>query len=162
MDLLLTRIDDRLIHGQVSVGWVGRLFPDCVIVLDDEVAADAWENQLVCSTCPDSVDVEVHAIEEGAAQLKAGLHAGQRVILLVRSARSAVRMVEAGLAPREINVGGIHHHPGSRSYLPYVYLDDDEVECLRSLVRRGIKVTAQDLPGNRAVDMGELLGRGDA
>lgn len=162
MDLLLTRIDDRLIHGQVSVGWVGRLSPDRVIVLDDEVAGDSWESELVCSACPESVGVEVHPVEDGARRLQAGLHDGQRVILLLRSARSAWRLVEAGLPVREINVGGIHHHPGSRSYLPYVYLDADDVACLRALLRRGIRVFAQDLPGNRAVELEELLGREDA
>lgn len=162
MDLLLTRIDDRLIHGQVSVGWAGRLNPDCILVLDDEAAADAWENRLVCSACPESVTAEVFAVEDGAARLKAGHHAGDRVILLLRSARDALRLVEAGFAVREINVGGIHHHPGSREYLPYVYLDDREVECLQTLARRGIRVTAQDLPGNRVYGLDELLSRGSA
>jgi mannose/fructose/N-acetylgalactosamine-specific phosphotransferase system component IIB len=161
-DLLLTRIDDRLIHGQVSVGWLARLAPDLVLVLDDEVAADPWERDLVCSSCPDTVGVEIHPVEAGGRKLAAGGYDGRKVILLLRSAQSAVRLVDAGCPLREINVGGIHHQPGRRSYLPYVYLDDGDAECLRSLIRRGIRVVAQDLPGNRAVDVGELLERGDA
>ncbi|TPW05718.1 MAG: PTS system, mannose-specific IIB component, partial [bacterium] len=66
MTVVLVRIDDRLIHGQVSVGWAGHLKPDLILVLDDDIAADSWENDLVCAACPDSVRARVMRIAEGA------------------------------------------------------------------------------------------------
>jgi mannose/fructose/N-acetylgalactosamine-specific phosphotransferase system component IIB len=155
---LLVRIDDRLIHGQVSVGWAGRLRPDLIVVLDDEAARDRWENDLVCSACPDSVTAEVHGVEEGARLLLEGRHAGRRILILLRSVRSAVRLVDAGYPVPELNVGGLHHHAGSRPVLPYVYVDADEIGALRGLAARGVRLVAQDLPANRAVDLVPLLG----
>jgi mannose/fructose/N-acetylgalactosamine-specific phosphotransferase system component IIB len=156
---LLVRIDDRLIHGQVSVGWAGRLKPETIVVLDDEAAGDSWENDLVCSACPDRVRAKVYSVEEGARLLASGGHAGERIIILLRSVGSARRLVEAGFPVPELNIGGLHHHAGSRAYLPYVYLDPSEVEGLKALSASGVRLTAQDLPGNKSFDLSSLLDR---
>ncbi len=161
MPVLLVRIDDRLIHGQVSIGWAGRLKPDLILVLDDEAAADSWEGDLVCSACPESVTARVFGIEEGAARLASGAFGDKKLLILLRSARSAVRLVESGCPVREINLGGLHHHAGTRSYLPYVYLDESEVRDLVTLMNRGVRVTAQDIPGNKAHDMADILPGGE-
>jgi len=155
---LLVRIDDRLIHGQVSIGWAGRLNPDFIVVLDDEAARDAWENELVCSACPEKVKAEVHPVEEGTRMLLSGGHAGHRIILLLRSVASARRLLDLGFPLSELNIGGLHHHAGSRAFLPYVYLDPAEVEDFRSLATRGVRLVAQDVPGNRSFDLAPLLG----
>lgn len=157
MTVLLVRIDDRLIHGQVSVGWAGRLKPDLILVIDDEAAADAWEGDLVCSACPDAVTARVTGVAEGAELLKSGALGDARVLILLRSAASARRLVESGFHLEEINLGGLHHHEGSRSYLPYVYLDENEVKDLVRLMDLGVRVTAQDVPGNRTHDMARIL-----
>lgn len=91
----------------------------------------------------------------------AGPFARRRVFLLVRSTRTARRLVQAGVPVPVINIGGLHHHPGSRSILPFVFLDDSEVADLKWLAERGTRLSAQDLPGNKAFDLTPLLDRGD-
>lgn len=162
MELVLFRIDDRLIHGQVSIGWAGPLKPDVLLVVDDEAAGDAFEGDLICSACPDSTHAEVLRVADAPAALAGGRFADQRVFLLVRSTATARRLVEGGLPAPVINVGGLHHHPGSRGYLPYVFLDDAEVGDLKWLAAHGSRLSAQDLPGNKAIDLTPLLDRGDA
>lgn len=161
MSVVLVRIDDRLIHGQVVVGWAAHLNPALLLVLDDEVAAETWENELVCSACPDSMRAEVTTVEDGARRLAeeaAAGSAGPRTIVLLRGTREARRLVEYGYLPAELNIGGLHHHAGSRSILPYVYVDAREEADLRALAARGVRLSAQDLPGNRARDLLPLLG----
>lgn len=157
---LLVRIDDRLIHGQVSIGWAGKLKPDTIVVLDDELAKDPWENDLVCSACPDAVKAKVYGVVPGALALQSGAHAGEKILILLRSVDSAARLVDAGFPVPEVNVGGLHHHAGSRELLPYVYLDDREIATFRSLAARGVKLVAQDLPGNKCFDLVQVLDRG--
>jgi len=157
MSVLLVRIDDRLIHGQVSVGWAAHLKPDLILVLDDDVAADNWENDLVCSACPDSVRAQVMNIAEGSRFLNRPEAAAERIIVLLRGTREARRMLEAGFRPPVINIGGLHHHEGSRSLLPFVFLDSSEAADLRHLAGQGIHLNAQDLPGNRSIDLAPLL-----
>ncbi|HEX7880841.1 MAG TPA: PTS sugar transporter subunit IIB [Candidatus Eisenbacteria bacterium] len=157
MSLLLVRIDDRLIHGQVSVGWAGQLKPDLILVLDDEVAADDWENDLVCSACPDSVTARVMPVEAGVAWLAGEEARSKKIVVLVRGTKQARALVEAGLPLATVNVGGLHSHAGSRSFLPYVYLDDAEIADLRWLAGRGVMLNAQDLPGNKGIDLAPLI-----
>jgi mannose/fructose/N-acetylgalactosamine-specific phosphotransferase system component IIB len=157
VSLLLVRIDDRLIHGQVSVGWAGQLKPDLILVLDDEVAGDDWENDLVCAACPDSVSARVMTVAGGAAWLAGEEARARRIVVLVRGTKQARALVEAGLALDTVNVGGLHHHAGAASYLPYVFLDDAEVADLKWLAGRGVRLNAQDLPGNKGVDLLPLI-----
>lgn len=159
MPLLLLRVDDRLIHGQVSVGWAGPLKAELLLVVDDEAAADAFENDLICCACPDTARARVVAVPDGATAIAEAV-ATMRVIVLVRSLRTVRRLVEAGLKPAELNIGGLHHQPGRRSYLPFVYLDDEDVVDLRWLAARGVRLSAQDLPGNAARDLLPLLDSG--
>lgn len=157
MSVVLARIDDRLIHGQVSVGWAGHLHPRWLLVLDDEAAGDAWEGELICTACPEAARARVMSIEAGARALQAGEFDAEPTLVLVRSTASARRLAEAGWRPGEFNVGGLHHHPGSRSILPYVYLDDSEVQDLKALAALGVTLVAQDLPGNRRIDLMAVL-----
>ena len=154
------RIDDRLIHGQVSIGWAGKLKPDTIVVLDDELAGDQWENELLCSACPDLVKAKVYGVEAGVRALQSGAHGGEKILILLRSVGNAARLVDLGFPVPEMNVGGLHHHAGSREILPYVYLDDGEISTFRSLAARGVKLVAQDLPGNKCFDLVQVLNRG--
>ena len=45
MPVVLARIDDRLIHGQVTVGWSELLRPDRIILANNAIAADSWQNR---------------------------------------------------------------------------------------------------------------------
>ena len=47
--VILFRIDDRLIHAQVVVGWGRRLRPDRIVLADDAVRAEEWEKELYAS-----------------------------------------------------------------------------------------------------------------
>ena len=36
----ITRVDERLVHGQVAFAWTNSLGADCILVVNDEAAAD--------------------------------------------------------------------------------------------------------------------------
>jgi mannose/fructose/N-acetylgalactosamine-specific phosphotransferase system component IIB len=57
----------------------------------------------------------------------------------------------------EVNVGGIHHAPGRREVLPYLYLSPEESASLRELAHQGVNVSARDLPGTRRVPLSQLV-----
>jgi Phosphotransferase system, mannose/fructose/N-acetylgalactosamine-specific component IIB len=55
-----------------------------------------------------------------------------------------------------INLGGIHHRPGRRERLPFVYLTDQELRTLQALEKGGAQITAQDLPTTSPVALSAL------
>ena len=46
MPIVLFRVDERLIHGQVVVGWGSKLRPDRFLVVDAALATSEWEQEL--------------------------------------------------------------------------------------------------------------------
>jgi mannose/fructose/N-acetylgalactosamine-specific phosphotransferase system component IIB len=148
MPLKLLRIDDRLVHGQVVLGWVPALNPDRMVVANDRVAGSDWERKFYSSCVPPEVRVSFFSVEETARQLASDLFKGEGLLVLVESARDALALATAGVAFAEVNVGGLHFREGSVELLPFVFLTEDERTSLRELVKRGITLTAQDVPSN--------------
>lgn len=155
---MLLRVDERLIHGQVVVGWGGPLHADRIVVVDDAIAASSWEQELYCLGVPPEMEASFATVEEARGEVAEWRRAGPRVIALVRDIPTALRLAEGGvLRGDEVNLGGIHHAEGRRRVLPYLHLDDGDREALRRLSREGAVVTARDLPATRPVPLEELL-----
>ena len=156
MSLALYRIDDRLIHGQVVVGWGQPLHCTFIVLVDDEVRASDWEQDLYRMGVPPDMEVIFASVEEAARQM-ASWQTDPRVgILLVGDVNTAVSLVEHAPQVRTINVGGVHHRAGRTERLRFVYLTDDEAAKLRQLAARGVAVTAQDVPTAPAIPVGDF------
>ena len=156
MTLALYRIDDRLIHGQVVVGWGQPLNASFIVLVDDEVSSSDWEQDLYRMGVPPQIEVIFASVDQAAVQLSAW-EADDRVgILLVGDIDTAVALARRAPQVRSFNVGGVHHRAGRRERLRFVYLTDDEAAKLRQLAAGGVEVTAQDVPTARAVPIGEF------
>jgi len=156
MTLALYRVDDRLIHGQVVVGWGQPLNVSFIVLVDDEVRSSDWEQDLYRMGVPPSIEVRFASVEEAAQELSAW-EADPRVgILLVGDIDTAVALAERAPQVRRLNIGGVHHRTGRTERLRFVYLTDDEARKLRALAARGVDVTAQDVPTARAVPVAEF------
>lgn len=158
MSVVLFRVDERLIHGQVVVGWGARLHPDRIVVVDDDLADSGWEQELYTMGVPPGVDAGFVNVADAVDQLP-GWQAGPgRVVLLTRDIATMTRLAASGLLRgEEVNIGGIHKAPGRDRVLRYVFLDDEERESLLELSGRGAEVTARDVPGARPVTLEELV-----
>jgi mannose/fructose/N-acetylgalactosamine-specific phosphotransferase system component IIB len=157
MSIALYRIDDRLIHGQVVVGWGQPLELRLIILVDDDVAASEWEQELYRMGVPPEMDV-VFSDVAGTAALLTKFTADPRVgMLLVGDIATMHRLVLANPSIRAVNVGGVHHALGRTPRLRYVFLTAQEEAGLRSIAAAGVEVTAQDVPGARPVALDELL-----
>ncbi len=158
MSLELVRVDDRLIHGQVTVAWGSWLSPDRIVLANDEVAASPWRREMYSSTDSMGVAVTVVAVDEFVGCMSDGVWDDERVLLVVESPADLLRVVRGGVAVPDANIGGMHHAPGKRELLPYLYVNDDDVRALRELESLGVRLEARDVPQARPVDVGALLG----
>ena len=157
MKLVLFRIDDRLVHAQVSVGWVRVLSPDLILLADDEVASQAHQIELLALGLPPKIELAVTRLKNAVDTLNRREQDGEKCILLVRGPAQAVEVLDAGVQVKSINIGGMHFAEGKRKLLPYVYVDRGDVEALEKLASGGTKLVAQDVPGNPAYDLLKLI-----
>jgi len=161
MPIVLRRIDERLIHGQVVLGWGSQLHPDRIVVVDDDLAGSPWEQELYCLGLPSDLAAEFVGVADARTRLGMWRGGAERVIVLTRDAATMAQLAAGGLLRgSDVNVGGIHHAPGRRQALPYVFLSDSEARALRMLAEEGADVSARDLPGTRRVALDELLNDG--
>ena len=156
MSLALVRLDDRLIHGQVVVGWGQPLNVGFIVLVDDEVRNSTWEQDLYRMGVPASIEVLFVSLAEAERRLGEWEQDDRTGILLAGDIDTMAALVGTGQI-RKINIGGIHHRAGRSERLRYVYLTDEEAGKLRSLAANGVLVTAQDVPTARAVPIGEFL-----
>jgi PTS system mannose-specific IIB component/fructoselysine and glucoselysine-specific PTS system IIB component len=159
MPIVLFRVDERLIHGQVVVGWGGPLHADRIVVVDDAIAGSPWEQELYCLGVPPEIEARFVSVDAARGELPGWRADGRRVIVLVRDVATARRLAEGGLLEgEEVNLGGIHHAEGRTRVLPYLHLTGDERRSLEEIAAAGAAVSARDLPGSRRVPLDELPG----
>jgi mannose/fructose/N-acetylgalactosamine-specific phosphotransferase system component IIB len=157
MSVELFRVDDRLIHGQVVVGWGQPLDIEFISLVDDEVAASDWEQELYRMGVPPGVDGYFDSIETAVERLPDYLADTRRGIVLTGDVRTMRELAERSGRVERVNIGGLHHRAGRVEHLRYVFLAPDDVESLRELERGGIEVTAQDVPNSTPVPLAALL-----
>jgi mannose/fructose/sorbose-specific phosphotransferase system IIB component len=155
--LVLVRIDDRLIHGQVAIGWVKATSPDTIVVANDAVASDSLQRNLMELATPPHLQVAICRVDECAALCNGPQFAAKRVLVLFSSPQDVLRAVEAGLDLHQLNVGGMRFKPGKRQILKAVSIDDQDVAVFRDLAQRGIKITVQMVPTDEPVEISKYL-----
>ena len=152
MQLPLLRIDDRLVHGQVLVGWAAALRPAQVLLASDAVAGDPLRRQVYAALPAEDFAIDVQGLATAAATLRRG----GRVLAVCASPADARQLFDLGCGLAAVNLGGLRG-PGRRQLLPFVYLTPQDVADLRALLSRGVAVEARELPGSRAVRVDEAL-----
>jgi mannose/fructose/N-acetylgalactosamine-specific phosphotransferase system component IIB len=153
----LYRIDDRLIHGQVVVGWGQPLNLGFIALVHGEVAWSEWEQELYRMGVPPEMDVHFATPEDACRQLEKWQADERPGILLTGDIETMRRLIELCPSVKAVNLGGIHHRAGRALKLRYVYLSTQEEEALRAMEKGGVAVTAQDVPSARVVPLEDVL-----
>lgn len=162
MSIELYRIDDRLIHGQVVVGWGQPLNLGFIVLVDDEVASSEWEQELYRMGVPPDMDVYFASVEDAARDRSRWTADPRAGLLLTSDIETMFRFLERAPEVKTVNLGGIHHRTGRTQRLRYIYLAPEEEHALRSLQARGITILAQDVPAARPLTLAEVLERNGA
>ena len=158
MSLLLIRVDDRLLHGQVTQGWGSVLNPDRFVVANDAVAGDEWEREMYELSAPEGGVVSVVTIAETGERIREWIEAGEDILLLIENPSDALDLYRSGLTFDELNMGGLHHRNGRKRILPYICLDRDDIEALTALRDHGVAVECADVPNSGRKDLFACLG----
>lgn len=153
----LYRVDDRLVHGQVVLGWGQSLQAAFIVLVDDAVADSEWEQELYLMGVPPEMELYFAGVDDAARSHEAWEADPRAGILLTPDLDTMERLLERVPGIRSVNLGGIHHRPGRVQRLRYVYLTDAEEARLRRIRAGGVDVTAQDVPTARPVPLNELL-----
>lgn len=147
-NILLTRIDNRLVHGQVGVTWVKTLGANLIVVADDSCAQDSLQQTLMSMTAKSSgAGIRFFTVEK-TAQVIGNAAPEQKIFLVVRTPSQARALWERGVRIEQLNVGNMHFSQGKRQISKKVYVSEDEFADLKFLESQGVNVYIQDIPGD--------------
>lgn len=146
--ILLTRIDNRLVHGQVGVTWTKTIGANLIVVADDLVEKDELQKSLMSVTAKNSgAGIRFFTIQK-TAEIIDKASPNQKIFLIVRTPKQARLLVEQGVVLKDINVGNMHFSQGKRALTKKVYVDDQDMDDLKFLASSGSRVYCQDVPGD--------------
>ncbi len=149
MGIVLVRVDNRLIHGQILEAWVPALRADCIVVANNQVAEIAFQKLLMASAVPKGIKVAIGTIEEMVPILRSEELVDRRVLLLFANPQDALQAHRFGVPFAELNLGNLHGGKNKKRLSCTVALNDDDIVQLQALEDEGVKVVLQCIPSDR-------------
>lgn len=156
--IALARIDDRLIHGQVVVGWVNAVKVTHIVVVEDGVAVDEVQQSFMRMAVPPHLKVLFMTVAGASEKLKGNGMPKDRLLLLFTNPEDAATLVKNGVALKEVNVGGMRFARGKREVLKSVFVDQKDILAFRSLSALGVALIGKMVPTDPPVDVMRVLG----
>lgn len=154
-NIVLARIDDRLIHGQVMTAWMKTRPAKRILVIDDKVAADAFMIEVIELAAPNGVKVDVYSCDQAIEALKDGLDTP--TILLAKVPDTYKRLLDGGIALGEINLGGMGMAPGRKTLYKNIAASEVERSVMKEFLAKGIDIKIQIIPSENCIEIGRLL-----
>jgi PTS system mannose-specific IIB component len=160
MPIQLARIDDRLVHGQVTVGWTRLLSINRILVINDRVAKDPIQQAVLEMAAPAGIKVTPVTVADAIERLtKTEIIAKTTLMLIFTNPMDVLAIVQAGVSIPYVNVGGMQFKPGKTQISKAVSVDANDIAAFRELHGKGLALTVQMMPGDKPAELWPQLER---
>lgn len=156
-NVVLARVDDRLIHGEVVTAWTPNTRATRIMIIDDEVAADTFNVRIVKALAPAGTKVIVYDVAKASEKLMVEGVPGERILLLAKSPVTYQRLIQAGVPIKEVNLGGAGIRGERQPFINNVALDPKEVSACDAMKSAGVRVYYQLVPEQKVIEIDDAL-----
>lgn len=157
MSIVLARIDNRLIHGQVLESWVPYTHANCIVVANDEVAGLTFQRMLMEAAVPRSIRVVIGTVGEVSQLFATGGLDVNRVLLLFASSSDALQACRQGVHFETLNLGNMHGGAGKMRLSCTIALDPADIDNLKLIEEAGVRIVSQCIPSDREQNWRKLI-----
>lgn len=157
--LKLVRVDERLLHGQVAIGWTSNSGANTILVANDEAQKDQVKAMALNLAKPTGVKLYIRGVEEsGKIVEKFAAAKKAKVLVLVRTIQDALKLIKgANGTIQELNVGGLKYEQGKRKLNDYVAVSDQDISDLKAIQKMGVELDFRMLPRDKKISLSDLL-----
>lgn len=155
-NILLTRIDNRLIHGQVATQWNGTLGANLILVANDKVSQDKFRQGLMDMAAPTGVQTRYFSIQK-TIDIIHKASAKQKIFIIVENPEDVLKLVEGGVPIKKLNIGNMHMAEGKRQVATSVAVDDADVAAFTKLRDQGVELEIRRVPTTPIEDVNKLF-----
>ena len=140
MKIALARIDDRLIHGQVVTVWSKETKCQRIIVCNDDVANDEIRKTLLTQVAPPGVKSHVGDIDKAIKVINNPKYENDIVLLLFTNPTDVLRLVDAGIDIKSVNIGGMSFKEGKIQITPAISVNAEDIKSFKALNKKNIEL----------------------
>lgn len=155
-NILLTRIDNRLIHGQVATQWNGTLGANLILVANDVVAGNKMRQGLMDMAAPAGVATRYFTLEK-TMEIIHKASPKQKIFIICENPHDVLKLVQGGVPIKKLNIGNMHMSEGKRQVATSVAVDDADVEAFKKLQELGVELEIQRVPTTKVEDIALLF-----
>ncbi len=155
-NIVLTRIDNRLIHGQVATQWCGSIGANLILVANDDVAGNSFRQGLMDMAAPSYAQTRYWTIEKTISTIHKASDA-QKIFLVCENPTDVLKLVEGGVPIKKLNIGNMHMAEGKRQVATTVAVDDKDVAAFKRLQELGVELEIRKVPQEGAEDVSKLF-----
>ena len=141
--IALVRIDNRLIHGQVVTGYIGKLGVNKIIVVDDKTASNEFAKDVLALAVPPGAVHEVLSAADAAARWQEDGFGAGSVMIIFKSVPTARDAYEKGLHFESLMVGCTKTGSDRTKIEGAISLNKEEAAMLDELETSGVDVVFQ-------------------
>ena len=156
-NIVLTRIDNRLIHGQVATQWSGVIGANLLLVANDDVAGNKMRQNLMNMAAPSYAQTRYFTLQKTIDVIDKASDK-QKIFLILENPQDALTLVEGGVPIKKLNIGNMHMAAGKRQVATSVAVDDADVEAFKKLKELGVELEIRRVPQEGAEDISKILG----
>ena len=156
-EIVLTRIDDRLIHGQVMTAWVKKTRANQILIIDDDVAKDEFMREVLKMSAPNGIDILVKGLDDAVEFLKQQDEESKRLIILVKGPNMIEQLLENGIAIDKLVVGGMGAKAERRVLYKNISASEEERAVFKRMIDRNIPVVIHIIPDQKETDLSKYL-----
>lgn len=155
-NIVLTRIDNRLIHGQVATMWSSSVGANLLLVANDEVSTNDFRQGLMDMAAPSFAQTRYFTIEKTINIIGRASEA-QHIAIICETPQDVVRLVEGGVPIKKVNIGNMHMAAGKRQISKAVCVDDSDVAAFKRLQELGVELEIRRVPSESTESIDALF-----
>lgn len=155
-NIVLTRIDNRLIHGQVATMWSSSVGANLLLVANDEVSQNEFRQGLMDMAAPSFAQTRYFSIEKTINIINRASES-QHIAIICETPQDVLKLVEGGVPIKKVNIGNMHMAQGKRQVSKAVCVDDNDVDAFKKLKALGVELEIRRVPSESAESIDELF-----
>ena len=157
--LRLIRVDERLLHGQVAIGWTSNSGANTILVANDEAQKDKVKAMALDLAKPSGVKLYIRSVAESGPIVEKFASAKKaQVLVLVRTVQDALKLIKnSNGVIKELNVGGLKFEDGKKKLNDYVAVSDQDIADLKTIQKLGVNLDFRMLPRDKKLSLADLL-----
>ena len=129
VNIVMTRIDERLLHGQGQL-WLRYIGANTILVVNDEVAKDNIQQSLMKMIISKEIAVRFFTVQK-TIDIISKASPKQKIFIIVKDCKDALKLIEGGVPIKEINIGNIHNAEGKEKVTRSIFLGAEDKKSLK-------------------------------